>query len=122
MADLWCVVIQGNDDTIPCASRAAAVRGATWTNLCLHKANMRHAQETTSPVLWASPAPWTGTPEAHAEGLAAENARDPRWANARTPLDQANAVVNLGNAMSDLVTWLPGYDLETGRLDEEDET
>ena len=44
---------------------------------------------------------------------------DYRWhlfANAKTPLDQAEAVTALSNAMSDLRTWLAGYDADTNTL------
>lgn len=36
----------------------------------------------------------------------------------RNPLEWADAINNLSNAMSDLATWLPGYDLDTGTLRE----
>lgn len=36
--------------------------------------------------------------------------------SASTPLSQATALVNLSNAFSDLRTYLPGYDYETGTL------
>lgn len=35
-----------------------------------------------------------------------------RFATAKTPTEQASAVVALSNAMSDLRSWLPGYDSE----------
>jgi hypothetical protein len=39
-----------------------------------------------------------------------------RFTDAKTPLEQANALVNLANAMDDLRTFLPGYDYESGTL------
>ncbi len=39
-----------------------------------------------------------------------------QYANATTPFKQADAMVSLANAMSDLRSWLPGYDPETGTL------
>lgn len=44
---------------------------------------------------------------------------DYRWhlfTHAKTPLDQAQALVDLANAMFTLRTWLPGYDYENGTL------
>lgn len=38
-----------------------------------------------------------------------------RWREFRrasTPLEQANALVSLSNAMSDLGSWIPGYDID----------
>ena len=37
-----------------------------------------------------------------------------KFETSRGPLAQAHAVVDLQNAMHDLSTWLPGYDVETG--------
>lgn len=39
-----------------------------------------------------------------------------RYNEARTPLDNATWLINLGNALSDLQTWLPGFDAETGTM------
>lgn len=39
-----------------------------------------------------------------------------RFCHATTPLDQAQALVRLQDAMSDLRTFLPGYDYGTGML------
>lgn len=39
-----------------------------------------------------------------------------QFAAARTPIEQADAVTALSNAMTDLATWLPGYDYETGTI------
>lgn len=33
-----------------------------------------------------------------------------RYSRAKTPAEQANAFVELSNAMSDMTSWLPGYD------------
>lgn len=44
---------------------------------------------------------------------------DYRWhlfRNAKTPYDQADALIGLSNAMSDLRSWLPGWDFETGTM------
>jgi hypothetical protein len=44
---------------------------------------------------------------------------DYRWQifmHSKTPTDQAQALVDLSNAMHDLRTWIPGYDYETGSL------
>ena len=35
------------------------------------------------------------------------------FAAAKTPVEQAQYLIELTNAMSDLRTWLPGYDIET---------
>ena len=40
-----------------------------------------------------------------------------RFAAARDPLSQAGALVNLSNAMSDMATFLPGYNSQTGEID-----
>jgi hypothetical protein len=39
-----------------------------------------------------------------------------RFARAKTPVDAANALVDLNNAMSDVVTYLPEFDVNTGWL------
>jgi hypothetical protein len=39
-----------------------------------------------------------------------------RLSDARTPIEAAQAMVNLSNAMSDLVTWLPDWDADRGML------
>ncbi len=56
----------------------------------------------------------------HAAGLAADAAWD-RFATARDPLSQASAISALQDAMSDLASWLPGYDPELGRVPYDDE-
>lgn len=38
------------------------------------------------------------------------------FATAATALTQASALVALSNAMSDLVSWLPGFDGDTGTM------
>ena len=40
--------------------------------------------------------------------------------NATTLVEQAPALIELSNAMSDLASWLPGYDINTGRLPGDD--
>ena len=43
-----------------------------------------------------------------------------RWSqleNARTLLEQADALTNLSNAMSDLATFVPGYNMNTGEVE-----
>lgn len=42
-----------------------------------------------------------------------------RYRDARGPLDAANSLVELNNAMANLVTWLPGYNYNTGTVPEE---
>lgn len=44
-----------------------------------------------------------------------------RFSRASTPIEQADAIADLANSMSDLATWLPGYDDRTGRIVEADE-
>lgn len=44
-----------------------------------------------------------------------------RFKVASTPLDQAEALTAMSNAMSDLATYLPGYDYERGEIVDEDE-
>jgi hypothetical protein len=39
-----------------------------------------------------------------------------RMSNARSPLDQAQGMVDMSNAMSDLRTWHPEYDYKTHTL------
>lgn len=39
-----------------------------------------------------------------------------RYMHTREPIDQANALVELHNHISDLKTWLPGYDAESGTM------
>lgn len=39
-----------------------------------------------------------------------------RYMHTREPIDQANALVELHNHISDLKTWLPGYDVESGTM------
>lgn len=46
---------------------------------------------------------------------------DAAWemlADASTPLQFAFAMDRMNNAMSSLITWLPGYNYESGRVDE----
>ena len=38
------------------------------------------------------------------------------FAEASTPTSQASALLELNEAMSDLTSWLPGYDYETGTI------
>jgi hypothetical protein len=52
-------------------------------------------------------------------GFAAFYARE-RFSEARTPVLASSALVELANAMSDLASWLPGYDVETGTIMEEE--
>lgn len=39
-----------------------------------------------------------------------------RFAHAKTPTEQAEWLVELSNAMSDLRSWLPGFDSDTGTM------
>jgi hypothetical protein len=39
-----------------------------------------------------------------------------RLIEARTPIEVAQAMINLSNSMADLVSWLPGWDWERGIL------
>jgi hypothetical protein len=72
------------------------------------------SEQTTTP----DPAP--GQQGWHDAGLAAWWTWD-RYRNAVSPLDAANHLVELNNAMADLVTWLPGYDVDTGTPREADD-
>jgi hypothetical protein len=74
---LWCVHLAGADDLTPCASREAAYRAAMWLNLSLWRHTVLDRHRLDAP-LWASPAPWHGTPGDHATGLT-EADHDPRW-------------------------------------------
>lgn len=56
----------------------------------------------------------------HDAGLAVDAAFE-RLENARTLLEQADALVDLSNSVSDLRSWLPGYNAETGRVENYDE-
>lgn len=40
-----------------------------------------------------------------------------QYENARTALEQADALINLSNAMSDMASYLPNYNPETGEVD-----
>jgi hypothetical protein len=42
-----------------------------------------------------------------------------RFQNATTPTLQASALIDLSDAMSDLATWLPGYNYTTGKIEGE---
>lgn len=42
-----------------------------------------------------------------------------RLATARTLMEQASAMVDLASHMSDVASWLPGYDPETGQVGEQ---
>lgn len=76
--DLWAVHVAGPDDLRAVASREQAYRLAEWLNLGVAANPIFCGSTDTAPLIWASPARWTGTPEAHAESLASED-RDPRW-------------------------------------------
>lgn len=41
-----------------------------------------------------------------------------RFVSSPDPVLRANAIIKLSDAISDLSTWLPGYDYETGTIDE----
>lgn len=56
----------------------------------------------------------------HEAALSAWHAWE-RLSFASTPLDYADAVVAMSNAMSDLGTFLPGYDYRTGTIPRSDE-
>lgn len=43
-----------------------------------------------------------------------------RLRDARSITEQADAVIDLSNAMSDLASWHPEYDIETGLIGAED--
>lgn len=51
----------------------------------------------------------------HEAGLSAYRAWD-RFSSASTPVEQADAITEMSNAMVDLATFLPGYDAETGTV------
>lgn len=44
-----------------------------------------------------------------------------RVAEATTPLEFGSAMVDANNAMGDLASWLPGYEIDTGTIPEERE-
>jgi hypothetical protein len=43
-----------------------------------------------------------------------------RFENATNPVIQADALLHLASAMSDVATWLPGYDPNTGEVASDD--
>lgn len=51
----------------------------------------------------------------HDAGLETRHAWD-RFAQARTPVETADTITALGNAVAQLSTWLPGYDHDTGTI------
>lgn len=53
-------------------------------------------------------------------GIHADAAWD-AFCRARTPIEQASAIVDMNNAMSDLASWLPGYNAKLGRVPYADE-
>lgn len=79
-AELWSVHVLGMDDLMPTVSRMLAVRNATWLNLGLSRSYDRYA-EPGWPMAYYVPVVWDGTPEGHAEALAAEEKRDRRWSD-----------------------------------------
>lgn len=44
-----------------------------------------------------------------------------RFAEARTPVEAAEAITGMSNAVTDLATFLPGYDYNSGTIVDEDE-
>lgn len=38
------------------------------------------------------------------------------WTEARDPVISANRLIELNNAVTDLKSWLPGYEYETGTM------
>lgn len=76
--DLWAVHVAGPDDLRATVSREQAYRLAEWLNLGIATNPIFCGSTDTAPLIWASPARWTGTPQSHAESLASED-RDPRW-------------------------------------------
>lgn len=40
-----------------------------------------------------------------------------RWSTATTMLSQASNLIALANAMSDVASWLPGFNPETGEVE-----
>lgn len=58
--------------------------------------------------------------EWHDAGLHALRAWE-RLSEATTPLREADALIDLANAMSDLASWLPGYDIEIGTVPEDED-
>jgi hypothetical protein len=56
----------------------------------------------------------------HDAGLAAHWEWE-RYSTAREPITAAGALVELNNAMSDLASYLPGYDAETGTIRGDDD-
>lgn len=78
----------------------------------LARETARNAERVSSSI--ADSAPW------HDAALSAWHAWD-RFSTARTPIEQADAIGDLADAMSNLATWLPGYDDRTGRISDPDE-
>lgn len=78
--ELWAVHALGMDDLMPTASRMLAVRNATWLNLSLTRSYDRYT-DAAWPFVYNVPVMWDGTPEGHAEALAAEEKRDARWSD-----------------------------------------
>jgi hypothetical protein len=78
--EMWAVHVLGMDDLMPTASRMLAVRNATWLNLALTRSYDRYA-DPAWPMAYNVPVVWDGTPEGHAEALAAEEKRDARWSD-----------------------------------------
>lgn len=74
---------------------------------------------TAAGRAWAFKAAVADDPEGIVEAADTVEWRWSRYERASGVVDQADALVELSNAMSDLASWLPNYDPETGEVERE---
>lgn len=109
----------GIEDTREAAQAAAEKAWLAWWVEATVRAN-RHRQAPGRGVA-SVPSDDTRLEGIQSAARVAWDAWDRYVTSAPGPMDWAHATIDLGDAMAGLATWLPGYNPETGKLDEEDD-